>query len=45
MSEQTTNDSAAARRSALIIGITGGFGGAVARELLAHGWDVRALAG
>ncbi|AOH82615.1 hypothetical protein AWL63_00050 [Sphingomonas panacis] len=28
---------------ALVIGATGGIGGEVARALLAHGWDVRAL--
>ncbi len=30
--------------TALVIGATGGFGNAVARALLAHGWKVRALA-
>jgi nucleoside-diphosphate-sugar epimerase len=32
-----------APRTALIIGATGAFGGAVARALAAHGWQVRAL--
>lgn len=30
-------------RTALVMGITGGFGGQVARALLRHGWTVRAL--
>jgi nucleoside-diphosphate-sugar epimerase len=30
-------------RTALVLGITGGIGGAVARALLARGWQVRAL--
>ena len=28
---------------ALVIGATGGFGGAVARSLAAHGWRIRAM--
>ncbi|MBN9026869.1 MAG: NAD(P)H-binding protein, partial [Rhizobiales bacterium] len=31
------------QKRALVIGATGGVGGAVARALLAHGWRVRAL--
>ncbi len=31
-------------RRALILGITGGFGGAVAAALAAHGWSIAALA-
>jgi nucleoside-diphosphate-sugar epimerase len=31
-------------RTALVVGATGGIGGAVARALLAHGWTVRGLA-
>jgi nucleoside-diphosphate-sugar epimerase len=33
----------AMNRTALIVGITGGFGSETARALLAHGWTVRAL--
>jgi len=32
------------RRTALLLGATGGVGGAVAAALMAHGWQVRALA-
>ena len=35
---------AASPRLALILGATGGIGGATARALLAHGWRVRAMA-
>ena len=31
------------KNSALVLGATGGIGGEVARQLLAAGWDVRAL--
>ena len=30
-------------KTALVMGITGGFGGHVARELASHGWQIRAL--
>ena len=38
-----TTDNIHTRKTALVIGATGGVGGAVARALLAHGWSVRAL--
>lgn len=31
-------------RTALVLGATGGVGGAIAKALLAHGWDVRGMA-
>lgn len=31
------------RKTALVLGATGGIGGAVARKLMPHGWQVRAL--
>lgn len=38
-----TDNSTSAPRHALVIGATGGIGGAVARALLAHGWTVKAM--
>jgi nucleoside-diphosphate-sugar epimerase len=39
----STNSADQARPAVLVIGATGGIGGAVARELLGHGWRVHAL--
>ncbi len=40
----TTQTTTAQSRIALVLGITGGVGGATAEALARHGWTIRALA-